>query len=373
MPISITALCQAGNLETAYRQASTALAERPDSRFAQNDMYTAVLACLKKYVGQADATATARWIRKLTALGLPAHMWRDEQVCWELRNLLMVLAKRQYPPHTEIADLLNAVVCLQLVPEASTGRSRLLQASLKFKEQLPADWWSWWNLDLLRPEDFEKESFIPADTGKAIRMPALAESAYGAYAKGLLKRLAVGASSVADANGIATAARADTEALLPRLEALATAHADYGWHGYYRAKLLVALGNTVAALPTLLPIVRQKSSEYWAWQLLAETLRPTDATEALACYFRATQCSADEIYLGRLRETLANMLYEAGHFGAAQEQLRRLMQTKQAEDKNLPYAARQLTAQPWFVQTHPVNKTLASTREHQKVWGNHRH
>ena len=265
------------------------------------------------------------------------------------------------------------MVCLQLVPEASIGRSRLLQASLKFKEQLPADWWSWWNLDLLRPEDFEKECFIPADTGKAIRMPALAESAYGAYAKGLLKRLAVGASNVADANGIATAARADTEALLPRLEALATAHPDYGWLGYYRAKLLVALGNTAAALPTLLPLVRQESNEYWAWQLLAETLRPTDATEALACYFRVPQCSADEIYLGRLRETLASMLYEAGHFGAAQEQLRRLMQTKQAEDKNLPYAARQLTEQPWFVQTHPVNKTLASTREHQKVWGNHRH
>ena len=76
MPISITALCQAGNLGTAYRQASTALAERPDSQFAQNDMYTAVLACLKKYVGQADATATAQSIRKLAALGLPAHMGR---------------------------------------------------------------------------------------------------------------------------------------------------------------------------------------------------------------------------------------------------------------------------------------------------------
>ncbi|WP_046242670.1 hypothetical protein [Hymenobacter terrenus] len=33
-------------------------------------------------------------------------------------------------------------------------------------------------------------------------------------------------------------------------------------------------------------------------------------------------------YLGKVRETLADMLCQAGYFGPAQEQLRRLIQTR---------------------------------------------
>ena len=348
---SVTALCQAGKLETAYQQASAALAERPDSQFAQNDMYAVVLACLKKYVGQADAAATARWVRKLAALHLPAQAWRDEQVCWEIRNLLHALSKRQYPPHAEVAGLLRDLLALPLVPVASVGRSRLLQAALKFKEQLPTEWWTWWNLELLRAEDFEKESFVPTGADKAIRMPALAESAYGAYAKSLLKQL----TTRADATIVA-----EVEALLPCLEALANEHPDYSWLGYHRAKLLVALGDTAAAMPTLLRIVRQKSTEYWAWQLLGETLRPTDAPAALACYYRAAQCSTDDIYLGRLRETLADMMHGAGYLGEAQQQLQRFTLAKQAEGKPLPNAARYLANQDWFTQTYVLDKAVTS-------------
>lgn len=145
-----------------------------------------------------------------------------------------------------------------------------------------------------------KDLFTPADTGKSIRLPAVAENAYGAYAKSLEKRLAL-------TNGAAAEVRQEAQNLLPRLEELTAQHPDYGWIPYRRAKLLLALGDTAAALPTLRPIIRQKSGEYWAWQLLAETLRPTDAAAALACYYRAAQCPSDEIYLGKLRETLGSV------------------------------------------------------------------
>lgn len=94
---TIAALCQAGELETAYRQAKEALAERPDSLFAQADMHLAALSCLKKYAGQGDVISTTRWVRQLAGLGLPSHPGRDEQLHWELRKLLAALAKRQAP------------------------------------------------------------------------------------------------------------------------------------------------------------------------------------------------------------------------------------------------------------------------------------
>jgi hypothetical protein len=351
MTQSISALCEAGQLEAAYQQASAGLAERPDSQFAQNDMFAVVMACLKKYAGQTDVKSTARWVRKLATLQLPPVAWRDEKVCWELRSLLGPLAKWQFPPHQDIAELLRAVASLPLALEAGKGRSCLLQAALKFQEQLPTTWWDWWNLKLLRPEDFQKESFTPAGASKAIRLPALAESAYGAYAKSLLKRLSGGANA---------SARAEAEALLPQLETLAAEHPDYGWIGYRRAKLLVALGDAAAALPMLRQLVRQKSTEYWAWQLLGETLRPTDAEGALACYYRAAQCPADDMYLGRLRETLAGLLHTAGHLGEAQQQLRQLAQACQNEGKTLPAAARALAAQSWYTENHELSKSVAA-------------
>lgn len=362
MPATITALCQAGELADAYQQAKAALAERPGSAFAQADMHFVALTCIKKAVGQADVVGTMRWLQKLAALALPAHAGRDEKLCWEIRKLLATMAKRQYPPYAEIAELLRALPALSLVPVASLGRSLLLQTALKFKEQLPAEWWAWWNFELLRPEDYVKELFTPADTGKPMRLPALAETAYGAYAKSLIKRLTpidsmTGAFGQAIQAQMQAEIKLEAQALLPRLEELSTSHADYSWLGYYRAKLLVALGDT-AALPTLLPLVRQKSGEYWAWQLLAETLRPTDSAAALACYYRATQCNSEEMYLGKVRETLASLLHGAGHFGLAQEQLRRLAQAKQADGKQPPYAAKQLMGQPWFAQVYPVDKAL---------------
>lgn len=363
MSATITALCQAGELAAAYQQAKAALAERPDSAFAQADMHLVALTCIKKAVGQTDVIGTTRWLQKLAALNLPAQASRDEQLCWEMRKILATLAKRQYPPYAEIAELLRALPALSLAPVASLGRSLLLQTALKFKEQLPAEWWAWWNFELLRPEDYVKELFTPADTGKPMRLPALAETAYGAYAKSLIKRLTptdkmTGVFGQSIQAQLQADTRLEAQALLPRLEELSTSHADYSWLGYYRAKLLVALGDIVAALPTLLPLVRQKSGEYWAWQLLAETLRSTDSAAALACYYRATQCSSEEMYLGRVRETLAGLLHGAGHFGLAQEQLRRLTQAKQAEGKQPPYTAKQLMGQPWFAEVYPVDKAL---------------
>lgn len=237
---------------------------------------------------------------------------------------------------------------MAVAPASSLGRSVLLKAALKFQEQLPAAWWAWWNLDLLRSEDYVQEPFIPAGTDKAMRLPALAETAFGAYAKSLEKQL-LAAADLPETRWAA-------QALLPRLETLAAEYPHYGWLPYRRAKLLLALGDTAAALPTLRPIIRQKSSEYWAWQLLAETLKPTDTAAALACYYRAAQCSSEEMYLGRVRENLAGMLHGAGHFGLAQVQLQQLAQGKQAEGLLVSYASRQLMEQPWFAAAYPADK-----------------
>src|SRR5205085_144621 len=97
---------------------------------------------------------------------------------------------------------------------------------------------------------------------------------------------------------------------------------------FFKAKLQLSAGD--AALPTLLPVVRQKSGDFWAWNLLAETLEPTDSPAALACLYRASTCGSEEKFLGKLRLKLARLLANTQP-GEARWQLERAKATYVAE------------------------------------------
>lgn len=351
---TVTSLCQSGDLKTAYAQAEAYLNEHLASSFAQADMYLVMREFLKKAVAENDVVAATRCVAKLAALGFPLNGFQSDKLFWELRPLLFTLSKRQPLPGLAVAKLLEALTGVEVAPEASRGRSVLLQMALKFKEFLPVGWWAWWDLDLLMPEDFKTDSFTPAGTSKAVQQPALVETACGACVRQLIKRIEQPAGMSAFAASIATTmgtqAREEAAVLLPRLEQLAEAHPEYNWMGFHRAKLLVALGGDLAgALAALLPVVRRKSTEFWSWSLLGETLCPTDKDTALACYYKASTCRSEEMYLGKVRETLANLLREAGHLGEAQLQLRLLVKGKEAEGLRPSYAVSQLITQAWFL------------------------
>jgi len=57
---------------------------------------------------------------------------------------------------------------------------------------------------------------------------------------------------------------------LPKLEELIKRHPEYQYPPYYKAKLLLALGNEENALSAFLPFAIQKRNEFWVWELLAE-------------------------------------------------------------------------------------------------------
>jgi|GEM_PF-2584178 len=362
---TVASLCQSGDLKIAYAQAEASLESHPLSIVAQGEMHYVIRAYLKKATAENDVVAATRCVTKLGALALPENAGLDEKLFWELRPLLFTLSKRQPLPGQAVGKLLEALTRVAVAPEASRGRSVLLQMALKFKDFLPAGWWQWWNLDLLLPEDFKANSFTPAGESKAVQQPALAETAHGAYVRQLIKRLKevgnLASSSVETMSATTIAVRAEAADLLPRLEQLAEAHPEYNWMGFHRAKLLVALGGDLAGtLAALLPVVRRKSTEFWAWSLLGETLCPTDRATALACYYKASTCRSEEMYLGKVRETLANLLREAGHLSEAQLQLRLMVKAKEAEGLRPSYAVSQLITQAWFLADYSGEQRQAA-------------
>lgn len=223
----------------------------------------------------------------------------------------------------------------------SEAHSALLKAMLHLKEKacplklLLANPLS----DVLRPEDYQGEEF----QGKK-QMP-LAEQAYMALARELL----------AEANQYSVV----IAAFLPQLDAAIDQYPSYQWLPFFKAKLQLASGDAAAALPTLLPVVRQKSGEFWAWNLLAETLEATDPPAALACLYRASTCGSEEKFLGKLRLKLARLLADT-YPGEARYHLDKAQTTYAAEGWSLKGETLLLALQ---LQAHPAAAADAARRE----------
>lgn len=338
---TITALCQAGELKAAYAQAQENFAAHPHSLVARNELHQVVCACLEKAGCDAAPAAAVRWLQKLASLQLPANAFRDDRLCWTLRSVLAALGTANAGAVGAVEGVLRAMLPLTLHAAPSKARSILLQAALKHKQALTTDWLNWWNLDCLRPEDWQLEEF----NGRKPPM-TLAEQALGAVTRCLLGGHPPDAAAI--------------NQFLPQFDAAIERLPAAQWLPYYKAKLQLRVHAELAVvLPLLLPIVRQKSTEFWAWHLLAETLEATGPPAALACLYRASTCGSEEKFLGKLRLKLARLLADT-HPGEARYQLDKAQATYASEGWPLKGETLLLALQ---LKDHPAAPAEAAHRE----------
>lgn len=365
---TVTALRKAGQLNEALAQGLAELATKPTDLWAKRNlawMYHDQL----KLMASENSFGFLQALAAVVKLGLgPEEEILYPNLIWQVVKRLYVLAKASYSitgwikvrvnekdtwtrcslpssdsrfrHQTEAHQLLAQAAQLPYaIP--SEAHSALLKATLHLKEKAcplklllvsPLS-------DVLRPEDHPGEEF----QGKK-QMP-LAEQAYMALARELL----------AEASQHPT----DIATFLLQLDAAITQHPGYQWLPFFKAKLQLASGDAAAALPTLLPVVRQKSGEFWAWNLLAETLEATDPPAALACLYRASTCGSEEKFLGKLRLKLARLLANT-HPGEARYQLNKAQATYAAEGWPLKGETLVLALQ---LQAHPPAPAEAAHRE----------
>lgn len=216
--------------------------------------------------------------------------------------------------------------------EPSRSYSFLLQSVIKCSGwHEMADFILWWDLSKLSSDDY-----VPfrMDNGRTIM--SLAERAYIAMSKTLL----------------ATNNRMRIEDFLPSLSRLNEQHPEMTYPGYFYGKLLLALGNSSEeALAAVLPFVRKKVNEFWAWQLLSDVF-PADSDEHLACLLRAVHCRTQEKFLGKIRMRLITLFVNRKMYGLAKYQIEKLSQCYAAQGWHLPYEVEISTHQPWYSEAH---------------------
>lgn len=183
-----------------------------------------------------------------------------------------------------------------------------------------------WNLDRLRPEDYEEST---AEDGKV----------FASLAELVLQRASKEAAEDARPDEMAF--------ILPYVERALERFPANVWLQLNMVKLLRGLGRLDDARQLAAEFARKKAAEYWAWELLGDL--ETDPAIRLSCYAKALSCSEDDAFVSKVRLKFANLLAER-HPAEAKAEVERVIEHKRKAGNRIPSEADQLVQSAWFRQ-----------------------
>lgn len=173
-----------------------------------------------------------------------------------------------------------------------------------------------WNPDEFSDEDFERQ------TGKDGKIyPSLVEQVIQAAA-----------SEAAESD------RADDRHFIqPHVQAAMKRFPDNIWLTLNLTKLFRGMGRIDEALKLAVEFAREKASEYWAWELIAD-LVPNDIDLRRSCYAKALSCSQDDDFVGKVRLKLAALIEEM-HPAEARYEVERMIAHRTRTGYQIPREA----------------------------------
>lgn len=331
----ITTMCKDGKILEAYELAKENLIAEPDNEWAHKSIGWALYYLIKADVEVGNYSKFLNHFDELRSLST-LNAQADTMVLENVQFKVAEFVKNHLDDSDEAShDKLSAIFARlrSYTFEPSKGHSFLLQCVIKFGAWAEmADFIDWWGLDNLTDDDF-----TPFTLSDGKKMMTLAERAYIAQAKALLRQ--------PDAARIS--------AFLPKIDALMTQHDEMTYPGYFYGKLLMALGGDAdAALRAIIPFARKKSSEFWVWQLLADVFAADDEKQ-MACLLRAVHCRTQEAFLGKVRTKLAELYVSRGLYAQARFQAEVVARSYATNGWRAPGAVAGWFSEPWFRDAVP--------------------
>jgi hypothetical protein len=351
----IKELRQAGRLDEAFQKANQALEADPNNIWNKRAAAWVFYDYLKKH-SQAESFNVEAFmdnLNKIKILQLP----EDEKMvfdncAWQIGSLIFNLNKSE-PVDYKIINELFVIIKDFHFTKPSEAYSFLYKAFHKGYQNWInyLNFADWWDFEHFRPEDYLKEEFNDK------KIMAIAEQAYIAYSKKLLEgeaQDAYGQNRNFDIERIT--------AFLPKLETIIEKHPEYQYPPYFKAKLLLTLGNDENVLSAFLPFAKQKRNDFWVWELMAEIF-PHDKEIQFACYCKALSLKTPEDFLVKIRQTFAELLIERKMFNEAKTEIQKAIATRENHGWRLPNQIANWLDQEWFKSALPnkENRELYNT------------
>lgn len=332
----IKELRQSGRLEEALNMAKAELEAQPDNIWAKRNISWVYYDYLKQNVAAEDIDSSISVLSAIKNLELPVEeKMLFDNLAWQIGSLTfktLGIPNFQYNKLFQVYEISKEFQ----FSKPSEGYSFLFKAFHKFLKEGDnyLSFADWWDFDNFREEDFKKEKM---SNGKEIM--AIAEQAYIAYAKHLLPKTTSEGEIVFD--------REKTKAFLEKLSVLADNYPDYQYPAYFKAKLLLALGDKDNMLESLLPFAKKKRNDFWVWEILAEAFS-NDSEKVFACYCKALSCNSPEEMLIGLRQKMARILIAKNNFNEAKTEIELLLKARKEHDYKIPNEVVNWQSQEWY-------------------------
>ena len=348
----INDLRKAGNLDEALQMVNRDLESEPDSIWIKRAASWVYYAYIKENAKPESYEAFMEYLHKLKELDMPDDdRMVFDNVAWQVGSMVFALQREEHPDFSKYDAIFRIIRSFHFtVP--SEGYSFLFKSFIKLSDTWQGflDFADWWNLENFRPEDYLKEELNER------KIPSLAERAYTAYARKLLEGEPVdqfGNNRAIDRDRI--------NAFLPGLEQLIEQHPDFLYPPYYKAKLLLLMGDEEDALSAFLPFARQKKNEFWVWELMAEIFHDDDEL-LMACYCKALSLRTQEDYLVKMRQAFAAFLVEKEMYDEAKTEIEIVVDTRQKKQWGIPRQIAGWKEESWYqsAEAKRNNKDLYS-------------
>lgn len=331
-------LRKAGKLDEALQMANQALEVEPENIWNKRAAAWVYYDYLKKCSQPDSFDAFKENLIKIKDLQLP----EDEKMvfdnsAWQIGSMVFGLQKQENIDYGKINKLLEVVKEFHFT-KPSEAYSFIYKAFHKGYQNWSKflEFADWWNFENFRPEDYLKEEF------KDKKIMAIAEQAYIAYSKKLLEGEPVdpfGQERVIDKDKI--------RAFLPQLDKIINERPEYQYPPYFKAKLLLSLGDDENILSSFLPFAKQKRNDFWVWEVMAGIF-PEDKEIQFACYCKALSLKTPEDFLVKLRQTFASMLVKRQMYKEAKTEIQKVISTREKHEWKLPNQITQWTEQDWY-------------------------
>ncbi len=338
----VNALRKSGQLTAAFELANELLITNPENVWNKRAMGWVLLEALKSENGYINSKE--QLIQQLADLQHPMEetIFYD-QFRWKLAMYLFQSHDVEGKKMEWLLPILETVL-----PGSSPSNKFLLKALIKNSIHFVnfsaiMDIWGWINFD---KTDCAQE-ILP--TGK--RIPSLAERAHIATAKCII-----------DKNEYRTL---QVTAFIEQLRISTKRQPKWHFALYYYAILLQKTGREQEALTAFIPFAKEKSNDFWVWDLLA-TLHGSQDDMQLACYSKALLCKIPDKFSLKIRFKLAQLLINRGNWVAARIEIEKIIETRQQNNWKVSNEVLQVMLNPAYqnaVSTQTNNHSLYTSHK----------
>ncbi|SIQ92617.1 DUF7017 domain-containing protein [Maribacter ulvicola] len=352
----IKELRQAGKLEEALTMAKSELEAQPDNIWGKRNISWVYYEYLKKYATEFNCDDFIGILNKLKGLNLLENeVMIFDNAAWQIASIIFKIQKIEPVDYFKINTMFDIVKEFHFT-KPSDSYSLLYKSFHKGYQNWSRylEFSDWWGFENFRPEDYSTEQY----NGRQIM--ALAEQAYIAYSKCLIE------GEPLDAYG--KQKRIDIDKInsyLPKLDKIIEEYPTYQYPPYFKAKLLLALGEDDNVLKAFLPFAKQKRNDFWVWELMAEIFE-TDTEMQFACYCKALSLKTREDFIVKTRQNFAELLVSKELYEEAKTEISKIIKTRKKHGWKINNQLSQWITTDWYTNNDTFKDNNILYNKHLK-------